>query len=143
MGWGHDWAWGLPIVVLTVVVHVGVLVLVTSALVRALPRQRSAGTPVRFSVAIAVTALGAAALHGLEAAIWALLYLGLGAVPDWRTAMLYSLGAITSYGHANVDLADRWRVLGTIESLNGVILFGLTTAFLFAAIQEVRPVRRG
>ena len=56
--------------------------------------------------------------------------------------MLYSLSAITSFGHANIYLEDRWRLLGAIEAMNGVILFGLTTAFLFAAINEVWPIRR-
>jgi hypothetical protein len=51
--------------------------------------------------------------------------------------MLYSLEAITSFGHADVYLEDRWRLLGAIESVNGLILFSLTTAFLFAAIQQV------
>ena len=40
-------------------------------------------------------------------------------------------------------LEDRWRLLGAIEAVNGLILFGLTTAFLYAAIHEVWPLRRG
>ena len=56
--------------------------------------------------------------------------------------MLYSLDAITSYGHAAIFLADRWRLLGAIEAVNGLILFGLITAFLYAAIHEVWPLRR-
>jgi hypothetical protein len=61
---------------------------------------------------------------------------------DVSSSMLYSLSAITSYGHSNIFLEERWRLLGAIEAMNGLILFGLTTAFLFAAIEEVRPVRR-
>ena len=59
-----------------------------------------------------------------------------------RAAKLYSVNAITSYGHADVYLEGRWQLLGAIEAVNGVILFGLTAAFLFAAIQEVWPLRR-
>ena len=59
---------------------------------------------------------------------WAGLYLWLDALPDWHEAMLYSLGAVTSYGHAPIFLADRWRLLGAIEAVDGLILFGLTTA---------------
>jgi hypothetical protein len=33
-------------------------------------------------------------------------------------------------------------LLGAIEAVNGLILFGLTTAFLFAMIHEVQPFRR-
>ncbi len=142
MFWEADWIWGLPLLALTVVVHVCALVLIATVLVGVVPPGKGAGKLVRFVVAITLTAIGAGILHGLEAAVWGTLYLWLGALPDVRTAMLYSLGAITSYGHAAIALQDRWQLLGTIEAVNGLILFGLTTAFLFAAIQEVWPVRR-
>ena len=54
--------------------------------------------------------------------------------------MLYSLSAITSYGHAQIFLDPQWQLLGALEALNGVILFGLTTAFLFALIQKIWPL---
>ena len=44
--------------------------------------------------------------------------------------MLYSLSAMTSYGHASLFLEDRWQLMGALEALNGALLFGLTTAFL-------------
>ena len=79
--------------------------------------------------------------------IWALAYRLLGALPDGKTAMLYSLSAITSYGHANIDLEPHWQMMGALEALNGMLLFGLTTAFLFKMIQDVWPlgsrIRRG
>ena len=82
----------------------------------------------RFVVFVALAALASTMYLALEAAAWAGLYLWVGALPDWRAAMLYSLGAITSYGHAEIYLEDRWRLLGAIEAVNGLILFGLTTA---------------
>jgi len=143
MYWSSDWAWGLPLLMLTVVFHVVVFALIVRALVPKAHLERSARGLGHFMVAIALTALGAAALHAFEAGAWAMLYVRLGAMSDFHDAMLYSLSAITSYGHANIFLADRWRLLGAIEAMNGLITFGLTTAFLFAAIEEVRPARRG
>lgn len=136
--WIADWSWGLPLLILTVVLHVSVFVLMVKTLVR---KTRGGETRShrrhRFILGIALIALGAAALHSFEAGLWAMLYLGLGALPDAATAMLYSLGAITSYGHVAVFLEDRWKILGAIEAMNGLILFGLTTAFLFSAIEKV------
>jgi hypothetical protein len=51
--------------------------------------------------------------------------------------MLYSLNAMTTYGHGIVSLEQHWQRMGALEALNGMLLFGLTTAFLFAMIQEV------
>jgi hypothetical protein len=88
--------------------------------------------------------LMATSLHALEVGIWAVCYEFLGALPDFRSAMLYSLGAMTTFGSASVDLESRWTLLGAIEALNGWLLFGLTTAFLFAVIQRVwwRPMQQ-
>ena len=56
--------------------------------------------------------------------------------------MLYSLSAMTSYGHANLYLQAHWQMMGALEALNGMLLFGPTTAFLFAMIQSVWPLGR-
>ena len=55
--------------------------------------------------------------------------------------MLYSLSATTSYGHADVFLAKHWQLMGAIEALNGMMLFGLSRAFLFAVLREHWPTR--
>lgn len=141
MYWSSDWLWGLPLLVITVVVHVSMFVVMEKALARNISRGKQARARSRFIVSIALIALAAAMLHGLEAAAWAGLYVGLGALPDGSAAILYSLSAFTTYGHSSVFLEDRWKLLGAIEAMNGVILFGLTTAFLFAAIGSVRPDR--
>ena len=139
MFWEDDWLWGLPMLVATVVVHVSMFMVVTRALIPEIgPSKRKL---IDFIVSVAVVALFAATLHSLEALAWASLYVALGALPDISVSMLYSLNAITSYGHADVFLSNDWRLLGSIEAVNGLILFGLTTAFFFAAIQNAWPAR--
>jgi len=94
-------------------------------------------TTVVFMVVMGVTTLLATSLHAAEAGIWAAAYRLLGALPDNKSAMLYSLGAITSYGHASLFLEDRWQLMGAMEALNGWLLFGLTTAVLFGMIEKI------
>lgn len=69
-------------------------------------------------------------LHAAEAAIRASVYQTLGALPDSKSAILFSLSAMTTYGHEHFDLANYWQLMGALEAINGMILFGLTTAFL-------------
>ncbi len=83
------------------------------------------------------TTLLATSLHAMEAGIWAAAYRLLGALPDNKSAMLYSLNAITSYGHTNLNLENHWHLMGALEALNGWLLFGLTTAFLFGMIERI------
>jgi hypothetical protein len=69
--------------------------------------------------------------------IWTSTYLLLGALPDHNAAMLYSLSSMTTYGHAALYLEGYWQLMGALEALNGVLLFGPTSAFLVAMIQKV------
>jgi hypothetical protein len=138
--WVPDWAWGLPLLILTIVAHV--LAIVWTAKILGIYHASGAQRESRFVMIVAVAALALAVYLALEAAAWAVLYVWVGALPDGRNAMLYSLNAITSYGHADVHLEEQWRLLGAIEAVNGLILFGLTTAFLYAAIHRVWPLRR-
>jgi len=136
--WGSDWACGLPLIVLTVVIHVAGLGLASERalpILRGITERRHPKTS--FVVATGAATLLATCLHGIEAGIWAIAYRLLSALPNLRSSMLYSLNAITSYGHANVNLDDHWQLLGALEAVNGWLLFGLTTAFLFAVIQKV------
>ena len=69
-----------------------------------------------------------------------MLYLSLGALPDATSAVLYSLSALTSYGHSELFLEKRWQLVGALEAVNGISLFRPTAAFLVATIQAVCPV---
>jgi len=139
VGWSADWAWGLPLIVLTVLLHVSGLGLISQRVVHGnLGRMIERRHPkIAFVVVVGATTLLATSLHGIEAGIWAFAYRFLGAIRDFRPAMLYSLNAITSYGHTDLALPDHWHLMGAMEALNGWLLFGLTTAFLFAVIEKV------
>jgi hypothetical protein len=136
--WGADWAWGLPLIVLTVVIHVFGLALISQKAVLVFSHMTARYHPTAvFAVVMGTTTLLTTSLHALEAGIWSASYWFMGALPEYKSAMLYSLSAMTSYGHEGLFLESRWQLLGAIEALNGVLLFGLTTAFLFGMIQKV------
>ncbi|MEZ5906033.1 MAG: hypothetical protein R3C69_13370 [Geminicoccaceae bacterium] len=139
--WVADWLWSLPLIAFCVAIHVVGLALINDRVVRFLHKAIDDRHFVRlFAVVIGAVALLATALHGVEASLWALAYWLLDALPDFRSAMLYSLSAMTTYGHSNISLEPQWQFMGALESLCGMLLFGLTTAFLFAAIQKVWPL---
>jgi hypothetical protein len=136
--WIGNWVWSFPLIIFTIVIHVLGLALIHEKVVHALTRSLNPHHILRmFSAVTATAAALTTALHGIESVAWAAAYWLLGALPDYKSAMLYSLGAMTTYGHANEVLADRWQLMGALEALNGVLLFGLTTAYLFAVIQHV------
>jgi len=144
MIWDGDWAWALPLIVVTVVIHVVGLGIINKQALRTVGMVRThRNFNILFAIVMGVTTLLATLLHAIEAGIWAVVYRALGAVPDSKSAMLYSLNAITTYGHTTVALAAHWELMGALEALNGMLLFGLTTAFLYGILQRVWPSARG
>jgi len=140
MQWGADWAWGVPLIALNVVIHVFCLALFTQKVENALHGLKTHRHFVpAFAVVVGVAVIFVTGLHIIEAAVWAAAYRIVGAIADNKSAMLYSLSALTTYGNANISLESQWRMMGALEALNGMLLFGLTTAFLFAMIQRVWP----
>ncbi len=140
--WYTNWGASLPLILLSVMIHVFGLVLIRDGLVDLLDR---AARHRRFSFLFPLIMGGAVllvtTLHAFEAGAWAAAYVVLGALPDTKSAMLYSLSAMTTYGHASIYLEPQWQMMGAVEALNGVVLFGFTTATLFSFIESVPRAR--
>jgi hypothetical protein len=134
--WSSDWLWSLPLSVVTVVIHVVGLYIVRQRFDRVLIQASQNRMRIIALLFMAGTTVSVTLLHGLEAAIWAVGFRWLHALPDKKSAMLYSLNAMTTFGHSGSNLEPHWQLMGALEALNGLILFGLSTAFLFAIIQE-------
>jgi hypothetical protein len=138
--WSADWAWGLPLIVVTVVIHAMGLGFINRSAVAIFGRKMGSHYPTAlFAVVMSTVILLATILHGVESGIWAVFYQVLGAQPDYKSAALFSLGAMTTFGNAT-SLQERWQLMGAIEALNGWLLFGLTTAYLFGTIQKYHQI---
>jgi hypothetical protein len=72
---------------------------------------------------------------GVEAAIWAAAYVWLGALGSLTDAVLYSLDSMTTRGASGLTLAPHWQMMGALEAANGMLLFGISTAYIFAEMQ--------
>jgi hypothetical protein len=135
--WTSDWLWCLPLSVVTVVIHVLGLLVIKQRFDRVLAYVGRRTFSMIALLSLAGTTVSVTLLHGLEATLWAVAFRLLHAMPDQKSAMLYSLNAMTTFGHSGIALAPHWHLMGSLEALNGWILFGLSTAFLYAMIQEV------
>jgi hypothetical protein len=140
-----SWTWGFLLIVLTIAIHaVGV---VTMALVGLRFRVGLEKRNHRLCCAIPIVTavIGAvgqllAVLHGIEATIWAAAYLWLGAVGSLADGMLYSVDSMTTRGASGLTLLQHWRMLGALEAADGMLLFGISTAYIFAVLQLYWPM---
>jgi hypothetical protein len=81
-------------------------------------------------------------LHLTEAGIWAAFYYVRGLFTDYETAFYFSLGTYSTIGYGDVVLPEHWRLLGGIEGVSGVLLCGLSAAFIFAVINVMFQMRQ-
>jgi len=80
-------------------------------------------------------------LHMIEIAIWAVFYFGNSLFSDFETALYFSTTSYTTIGFGDVVLPRAWRMLGGIEGVTGVLLCGLSTAFVFAIVNAMFQMR--
>jgi len=73
----------------------------------------------------------------LEASAWAVAYLTLGAISGMEPALYFSVVTFTTVGYGDVVLTPEWRLLGSFEAVNGIIMFGWSTALVMAVVQRV------
>ena len=73
----------------------------------------------------------------LQVALWAGLYLSLGEFNDFTTAFYHSVVNFATLGYGDIVLSVKWRLLGALEAVNGVLMFGLTTGFLYTVLQAL------
>ncbi len=101
---------------------------------------RSGSRDLGFWKSIAVMADVAAimaAAHLTQIGLWAAAFLLCGQASTWETAYYLSAQSYTSLGYGDVLLSERWRLLGPLEAINGLVFFGLSTAVLFAIMGEL------
>lgn len=89
--------------------------------------------------ALVLTAIFLTFLHVVEVFLWALAYLYVvpGAELDTlEEAFYFSAVTFTTLGFGDITLNSDWRVLSGIQPINGILLIGWSTAFIFAVLQH-------
>ena len=135
-----NWIWGLSLIALTLAVHAASMTVMAAVLYRfrLLLKSRCSSLPRAIAIVIGtITSAGMllATLHITEAAIWAAVYVWLGAFGSLEAAMLYSIDSIATRGASGLTVQPHWQMLGALEAVNGVLLFGISTAFIFTVMQ--------
>jgi hypothetical protein len=87
------------------------------------------------------TTLLALAGHILEVALWAFVFYLCGGVADFSAALYCSAGSYTTVDSGNVVLSPPWKLLGPLEAAAGLLMFGVSTALIFAVIQRLIQAR--
>jgi hypothetical protein len=79
--------------------------------------------------------------HLIEIALWAALFVVCGEFSDFATAYYHSAVNYTSLGYGDIIMSSTWKLLGPLETAIGMLLFGVSTAMIFAVIQRLVEAR--
>ena len=73
----------------------------------------------------------------LQMTLWAGLFSAVGEFEDFATAFYHSVVNFATLGYGDLVMSEQRRLLGALEAINGVLMFGLTTGFLFAVLSAL------
>ena len=141
-----NWAWGLSLIALTIAVHatgiasMGLMMLSIRSRVEARSSLRFHHLLATVIGLIGMVGLLLAVLHGIEAALWAFAYLWLGALNSPADAILYSVDSLSTRGASGLTIERHWQMMGALEATDGMLLFGISTAFIFTVLQAYWPM---
>jgi hypothetical protein len=76
--------------------------------------------------------------HASEVVVWSLAYALVGAAPAGADLVYFAFVNYTTLGYGDVTPVVRWRLLGPMTAMNGVLLFGWSTAVIFEVLQRAR-----
>lgn len=74
--------------------------------------------------------------HMLEVLVWALAYWILGAAPAESGLLYFAFVNYTTLGYGDITPVQAWRLTGPMTAMNGILLFGWSTAVLFEVLRK-------
>ncbi len=123
-------AFGTALLFVCILIHIAILIGAIQVL-----RNRhleSVGLSSNMDLALSLGIALGAIVGGLTIEVWlfALSVLALGALPDIREATYFVLVTYTTLGYGDVTLSTGYRIFGAFGAVTGLLVFGLSTAFL-------------
>jgi hypothetical protein len=125
-------------VALTTLIHFFGLLRLTSLMGGVHSRLRPHEAAWRQASMILVVVFGIFALHTAQVWCYAALYEALGEFSTFEEALYFSTVSFSTLGFGDLTLSIRWRVLGAIEAVNGLVLIAWSTAFFMSVTARLR-----
>jgi len=130
---------GILMIVLTVAIHAIGSAYWLEYLADRLKRHANSQQSLHLSRGILSTAVVLLMLHVVEVFLWASVYISLpghAGLRNYAEAVYFSMVTLTTLGYGDITLSAKWQLLAGMEAMVGILVFGLTTAILFAVIQR-------
>jgi len=127
----------------TIVIH-SVALGTTVRFFRRERRLGRVGSVVWMNLGIFVLAISIALVaHLTEIALWAALFVICGEFKSFELAYYHSAVNYTTLGYGDMIMSPSWKLLGPLEAADGALMFGVSTAMIFAIAQRLMRAKFG
>ncbi|WJG09282.1 ion channel [Aliiglaciecola sp. LCG003] len=121
---------GAAIITLTIIVQVVILGVLAYFFARVKHAVSDVTRSIRNITIMVVSVLWLVLGITINTWIWALTFIYIGEFADIETAVYFAISSFTTLGYGDILMSEKWRILGSLSAVNGLIVFGLNTAFL-------------
>ena len=121
----------------TIVIHVLAVMAIVRVIVRPARRLTPEGRFRRDVVIVAATAHLTLAAHLIGIVAWAVVFVLCGEFSDLAAAFYHSAVNYTSLGYGDVVMSAAWKLLAPLETADALLMFGISTAMVFAVIRQL------
>src|SRR5262245_37364471 len=125
------------------VVNITIHALVMTAVVRvgrAMGTTVLKGSSLFLAGVMIATVLTLMIAHTAEVLVWALFYSMVGAAPAGSKLIYFAFVNYTTLGYGDVIPVEDWHLLGPMAAMNGILLFGWSTAVIFEVLRRAMTV---
>jgi len=133
----HQIIWGSAFLGLCFVIEILLLTWCTIVLAKFEAKWTDWGVFLGTAAPIALALVFIVATHTVQVWIWAIVWVLLEVLPDWNTAIYFSLVTFTTLGYGDIVLGESLRIFGSFASVAGLLAFGLSTAYMVALMTRV------
>ncbi|MCW1922196.1 potassium channel family protein [Luteolibacter arcticus] len=74
--------------------------------------------------------------------LWGVLFVMLKEFTNYHTAVYHSAVNFASLGYGDIVMSEKWKMLGALEAVVGVLMLGMTSAALMAILSQLIKVQR-
>jgi hypothetical protein len=120
---------------INIMIH-ALVTLTTIGAVRQAARRSTSRPRLYLMVVMAGTALLLMLAHTAEILVWSVVYGIVGAAPAGSDLLDFAFVNYTTLGYGDVTPQKGWRLIGPMTAMNGILMFGWSTALLFEVLRK-------
>jgi hypothetical protein len=126
---------GGSVSVINIIIH-ALITLTTIGVARQAGLRRASRPRLHLIAVMAISVFVLMLAHTAEAFVWSVAYAVVGAAPAGSDLLYFAFVNYTTLGYGDVTPLKEWQLIGPMTAMNGILMFGWSTAVLFEVLRK-------